>query len=208
MFIINSLSNMGAKYRPMLTNALFSATTVIKKLVERGNTAYIPTLKQLFSETRSTYRSRKGTHKDIPAYKDVPGNPEVRERCVQIFGVEGFENLLAFVNNSDFAGCATASHILSLFSSGKAVLNLSPDVIQTVYDWAIRSVSELSDEELKKEPTENINSLLVSVRYLAGNGKSSFEFWMAMTLKFLRSNSLPQVCFQLGPNLRSLFYFC
>jgi ubiquitin carboxyl-terminal hydrolase 9/24 len=218
--------------------SLETAVRICVKQLQKQKLQAIDSIATIFDHSRDFYSGKRNMY----MHKEYPGLPGKHDEHVRLFGkLHGFEALLNVVQNAtweDF-GFKRAKALLVMFKnfrpqnatvSGNGTLNPSvvaerhfaqlnlegtKGFIFELCNAIMKAVEALSDEELKKQPTDKVAPVVQRMIQLresyvncvmkqdspealeeANQAKNEgFQFWLRLTSKYLKSASLPQRLF-------------
>eukprot|EP00934_Nitzschia_sp_Nitz4_P006718 Nitzschia sp. Nitz4//scaffold30_size153850//93671//103110//NITZ4_002785-RA/size153850-augustus-gene-0.62-mRNA-1//1//CDS//3329547285//6708//frame0 len=174
------------------------------QLRRHGKSLLLEVLSLVFNKKKTYYRGVKSS------WNNVVGRPEVRIKMIKKFRLSsGFARLekylLERIGTLLFPSLDTLHHVLSALPD---IIQIKPAAAETpmpsddqltdVAKATMRYINSLSDDDLKKIPTEHLSTLqhdLHRVFDKAQGSRRTFEefyvFWRALVLKLIKSPSLP-----------------
>jgi len=203
------VGKIGLHERNCVERSLEEAASTLSQLFALGNHEYLTIAASLLDRKKPLYKGTK------TYWNNLPGAMEIRHNLIVRFSRCGFFQEVAEALQSWVDSCSLPESSPSIVSNGKKPLEWkSAEIarilliaVQELRDYEeqgglieimcpvlMKQIADLSEEKLKKEPTVEVSGLVQQLRSMLLNTSLSlnaFELCMELTLKYLRSNSLP-----------------
>ena len=208
-------AKIGHHERNCVQESLAFAVVVVAKdldiqLQRNGECHTLATLGHVFNKKKAFYKGAKGTWN----VNHLQGLPEVRLKMIERFrAARGFGILNIYMTQKlgtpMFPSLEALHQILQAVSDaipaaapgveqGAAIKEMEDDAI-VVANGVMQYISSLSDEALKKLPTDGLSQAQKELqrifdRLVATRRSATYDFykfWRALVLKLIKSNSLP-----------------
>ena len=197
---MHSPSKVGPFERKCVEEALLLSTSIaIRILPEMPR--FLPVLVKIFDATCVYYSGSKGG----TWTSQYQGYPQVRLNIVKKFaGASGFNAVLSAMKHPDATWLGTDALAVLVKAMCDSITHVSDESDEELAATVARSLLTLSDEQLKRENTDVLHSLIRSLGLLytwaspeqsvdqgPGRGALAFQsFWLEHTLKVVNSGFL------------------
>jgi hypothetical protein len=208
-------AKIGHNERNCVQDSLAFAVVIVAKDLEiqiqrGGESVLLSTLSHVFNKKKAFYKGKQGTWN----VNHLQGLPEVRLKMIERFrAAKGFGLLNMYLTRKIgtplFPPLESLHHILQAVGDaiptaapgvdhGAAVKDMEDDAI-LVANAVMTFITSLSDEALKKLPTDALSQTQKELQRifdrLVATRRSAtydfYQFWRALVLRLITSNSLP-----------------